>query len=634
MQHQLLYEFGPFSLDTGERILFRDGRRIPLKPKVYDTLVVLIRSGGRVVEKEELKKEVWPNTFVEENNLTGNIFALRRAFGEHQYIETIPRRGYRFTADVRQLKVEEGEVAETLGAKTKLATKDVPQIADSDLSERRGGFWRAALIPTLIALFALALIAGVILYRRAPRGERTTSNSSAIKSIAVLPFKPLGEQSGDDVLSLGMADALITRLSNLQQLVVRPSSSIVRYTAPDQDPLEAGRQQKVDAVLDGRIQLTTERVRVTVQLLRVQDGKQLWADKFDEKFTDIFALQDVISERVTSALALQLTGSEQDRLTKRYTENAEAYQLYLKGRYFWNKRTGESLQKGIEYFRQAIEKDSRYALAQAGLADSYIILGNFGLLPPNEAYPKAKVAAEEALKVDPDLVEAQVSLAFVKCLFERDWQEAEAGFKRALELNPNYGPAHQWYGVSLAGAGRLDEAVAQVKRAQQVDPLSLTINAVVGWMLYFAREYDKAIEQEKIVLEMDADFALAHRYLGLIYEQKGMYAEAISEFQKAEALSAARPLDSGSLGHAYAIAGKKAEARQILKRVSERSPQVYFPAHDVALMYLGLGEKDLAFDWLDKAFQERSPWLMHLNVDPRFDPVRSDPRFRDLIRRL
>jgi DNA-binding winged helix-turn-helix (wHTH) protein/TolB-like protein len=638
MQHQLLYEFGPFTLDTRERILLRDGRRIPLKPKVYDTLLVLISNSGRVVEKEELMKEVWPNSFVEENNLTGNIFALRRAFGEHQYIETIPRRGYRFIADVRQLKTEEAEVSETLADRTDLTTKDVHEIAGSDLSalrgDQQGRFWRATLVPVFIALTALAVTAGVILYRRAPRAEGTVSNSSAIKSIAVLPFKPLGEQSGDDVLSLGMADALITRLSNLQQLVVRPSSSIVRYTAPDQDPLEAGRQQKVDAVLDGRIQLTAERVRVTVQLLRVQDGKQLWADKFDEKFTDIFALQDVISERVTSALALQLTGSQQDRLTKRYTENAEAYQLYLKGRYFWNKRTGESLQKGIEYFRQAIEKDSRYALAHAGLADSYIILGNFGLLPPNEAYPKAKVAAEEALKVDPDLVEAQVSLAFVKCLFERDWQEAEAGFKRALELNPNYGPAHQWYGVSLAGAGRLDEAVAQVKRAQQVDPLSLTINAVVGWMLYFAREYDKAIEQEKIVLEMDADFALAHRYLGLIYEQKGMYAEAISEFQKAESLSAAWPLDSGSLGHAYAIAGKRAEARQILKRVSERSPQVYFPAHDVALMYLGLGEKDLAFAWLDKAFQERSPWLIHLNVDPRFDPVRSDPRFRDLIRRL
>jgi TolB-like protein/Tfp pilus assembly protein PilF len=450
----------------------------------------------------------------------------------------------------------------------------------------------------------------------------------------VLPFKPLGEESGDEFLSLGMADALITRLSNLQQLVVRPSSSILRYTSPDQDPLEAGRQQKVDAVLDGRIQRAADRVRVTVQLLRVQDGRQLWADKFDEKFTDIFALQDAISERVASALALQLTGSEQDRLRKRYTENAEAYQLYLRGRYFWNRRTAESLQKGIEYFTQAIEKDSRYALAHAGLADSFIILGNFGLLPPNEAYPKARAAAEQALKVDPDLAEAQVSLAFVKSLFERDWPGAEAGFRRAIELNPNYGPAHQWYGVSLAGAGRLDEAVAELKRAQQVDPLSLTINAVVGWMLYLARDYDRAIEQEKLVLEMDTNFALAHRYLGLAYEQKGMYTEAISEFQKAKSLSGARPLDAGSLGHAYAVAGRAAEARQVLKEVNERSPQVYFPALDVGLIHLALGEKDLAFEWLEKAVQERSPWLTHLRVDPRFDPLRSDPRFTTLLNRI
>jgi DNA-binding winged helix-turn-helix (wHTH) protein/TolB-like protein/Tfp pilus assembly protein PilF len=635
MQHQPLYEFGPFTLDTSERILLRDKRRIPLKPKVYDTLVVLISNSGRVVEKEELMKEVWPNTFVEENNLTGNIFALRRAFGEHEYIETIPRRGYRFTAEVRQLQVEEAEVLETVGARTDVATQE---IADFHLSsfrgEQQGRFWRTALVPVFIALTALALMAGVILYRRAPRAEGMASNSAAIKSIAVLPFKPLGEQSEDEILSLGMADALITRLSNLQQLVVRPSSSILRYTAANQDPLEAGRQQKVDAVLDGRIQRTAERVRVTVQLLRVQDGKQLWAGKFDEKFTDIFALQDVISERVAAALSLQLTGSEQDRLTKRYTETAEAYQLDLKGRYFWNKRTGESLRKGIEYFTQAIANDSRYALAHAGLADSYIILGNFGLLPPHEAYPKAKVAAEEALKVDPDLVEAQVSLAFVKSLFERDWPGAEAGFKRAIELNPNYGPAHQWYGVSLAGAGRVDEAVAEVKRAQQVDPLSRTISAVVGWMLYLARDYDTAIEQEKVVLEMDPNFALAHRYLGLIYEQKRMYAEAISEFQKAEWLSGAKPLDSSSLAHAYAIAGKRAEARQILKKVSEGPPEVYFPAQDIALIYVGLGEKDLAFDWLEKAVQERSPWLIHLSVDPRFDPIRSDPRFTELLRRI
>ena len=231
-------------------------------------------------------------------------------------------------------------------------------------------------------------------------------------------------------------------------------------------------------------------------------------------------------------------------------------------------------------------------------------------------------------------MEAQVSLAFVKSLFERDWPGAEAGFKRALQLNPNYGPGHQWYGVSLAGAGRLEEAAAELRRAQQVDPQSLTITAVVGWMLYFARDYDKAIEQEKIVLEMDQNFALAHHYLGLAYEQKGMSAEAISEFQKAKSLSGARPLDSGALGHAYAIAGNPAEARQILKKIKERPTHIYFPAQDIALIHVGLGEKDQAFNWLEKAVQERSPWLTHLRVDPRFDPLRSDPRFTALLGRI
>jgi TolB-like protein/Flp pilus assembly protein TadD len=577
-------------------------------------------------------KEVWPDTFVEENNLTGNIFALRRAFGEHEYIETVPRRGYRFTADVREVAVDDTELS---SGPDSAAREDIDRSSSrSGRQKSLGILSRIGLVPLLIAFTTLAVAAGVILYRRAQRVEEATSNSAGVKSIAVLPFKPLGQESGDEFLSLGMADALITRLSNLQQLVVRPSSSILKYTAPDQDALEAGRQQKVDAVLEGRIQRAADRVRVTVQLIRVQDSKQLWADKFDEKFTDIFALQDAISEKVATALALKLTGSEQDRLTKRHTENADAYQLYLKGRYFWNRRTAESLQKGIEYFNEAIEKDSRYALAHAGLADSYIILGNFGLRAPNEAYPKAKLAAEEALKADPDLAEAQVSLAFVKSLFERDWPGAEAGFRRAIELNPNYGPAHQWYGVSLAGAGRLDEAVAELRRAQQVDPQSLTISAVVGWMLYLARDYDKAIEQEKTVLEMDENFALAHRYLGLAYEQKEMYVEAISEFQKAKSLSGARPLDSGSLGHAYAVAGRTTEAREILKTVSARLPQNYFPAQDIALIHVGLGEKDLAFDWLERAFHERSPWLIHLRVDPRFDPLRTDPRFKALLDRI
>jgi DNA-binding winged helix-turn-helix (wHTH) protein/TolB-like protein/Flp pilus assembly protein TadD len=629
MLEQYLYEFGPFQINTRERMLLRDGKRIPLKPKVYETLIALITNSGRVLEKEELIKQVWPDTFVEENNLTGNIFALRRAFGEHDYIETIPRRGYRFTAAVNRIPLEETSTESQAVASPHTASDDAR--ASTSLSGSQKRIPSTSMI-VLIAFVTLALAAGLVLYGRRRQVEQSTSETGSIRSIAVLPFKPLGQAPEDDFLSLGMADALITRLSSVRQLVVRPSSSILKYTAPDQDPLEAGRQQIVDAVLDGKIQQAGDRVRVTVQLIRVKDGQQLWADKFDEKFTDIFALQDAISERVAAALALELTGPEQDRLTKRYTENTEAYELYLKGRYFWNKRTIESLHKGIDYFNQAIQKDSRYALAYAGLADSYIILGNFGLVPPKDAYPRAKIAAEEALKVDADLAEAQVSLAFVKALFERNWPDAEAGFRRAIELNPNYGPAHQWYGVCLAGAGRLDEAVAEVKRAQQVDPLSLTITSVVGWMLYLDRDYDKAIAQEKIALEMDPNFALAHRYLGLAYEQKGMNTEAISEFQKARALSASRPLDSGSLAHAYALAGRTDEALQIINEAKKQD--IYFPAYDIALIYVGLGHKDPAFEWLDKAVEEHSPWLIHLTVDPRFDPIRSDQRFKNLIQRI
>jgi TolB-like protein/Tfp pilus assembly protein PilF len=531
--------------------------------------------------------------------------------------------GTRPTVD--EMRVSSPKVQEIPDAHSRLS---------STRSQRQRSIQRTSLVALLIAFAALAVAAVVLFYHRGPQVDGTTAKLSPVRSIAVLPFKPLGEGSGDEFLSLGMADALITRLSSLKQLLVRPTSSIVRYAGPDQDPIEAGRQQLVDAVLDGKIQRAGERVRVTVQLIRVQDGQQVWADKFDEKFTDIFALQDAISERVAEALALELTGAEQKLLTRRYTENAEAYQLYLKGRYFWNKRTDESLKKGIEFFTKAIEKDSRYALAHAGLADSYIILGNFGLLPPYEAYPKAKTAAEEALKVDPDLVEAQVSLSFVKSLFERDWPGAEAGFRRAIELNPNYGPAHQWYGVSLAGAGRMEEAVAELKRAQEVDPLSLTINAVGGWIRYLAGDYDKAIQQEKTVLEMDPNFVLAHRYLGLAYEQKGLYAEAISELHRAVNLSGARPLDAGALGHAYAVAGRTAEARKVLKEARGLSAQAYFPADEIALIYVALGEKDQAFDWLDRAFAERSPWLILLKVDPRFVPLRSDPRFTSFVHRV
>jgi tetratricopeptide (TPR) repeat protein len=417
-------------------------------------------------------------------------------------------------------------------------------------------------------------------------------------------------------------------------LRVVPRSTVFRYKGRDIDPQAVGRELDVRAVLTGKLVQRGDTLSIQTELVDVAEESQLWGEQYNRKLADLLAVQEEISREISEKLRIRLSGEERKQLVKRYTENTEAYQLYLKGRYYWNKRTAEDLKKGIGYFQQAIDIDPNYALAFAGLADSYIIFGNFGLLPPKEVYPKARGAAQKALEIDGNLAEAQVSMAFVKALFEWDWQGADAGFKRAIELNPNYGPAHQWYGVYLAGAGRLTEAVAQAQRAQEVDPLSLTINSVVGWMLYFDRQYDRTIEQEKKTLEMDPNFVLSYRYRGMAYEQKGMYPEAIADLQNAVTLSGSRTTVLGPLGHAYAIAGRRSEARKVLDEVMQLRARSYFPSYEIALIYTGMGEKDQAFEWLDKAYEERSPWLIHLRVDPRFETLHSDPRFADLVRRV
>jgi eukaryotic-like serine/threonine-protein kinase len=520
----------------------------------------------------------------------------------------------------------------TSGGSAAVQTMGQPAPASSSNAQCIAGEIKRHKLGVGIAGVMLLAIAAVAYFGYFAR--YSSPGREAITSIAVLPFVNGSDNPDAEYLSDGISESLINSLSQVPKLRVVPRSTVFRYKGREVDPQTTGRELGVRAVLTGKVVQRGDTLSIQTELIDVEEGSQLWGEQYNRKLADILAVQDDISRVISERLRIRLSGKEQKQLTKGYTDNTEAYQLYLKGRYHWNKRTEEGFKKAIGHFEQAIQKDPSYSLAYTGLADSYIILGNFGLLPPNQAYPKAKAAAEEALKRDADLVEAQVSSSFVKSLFERDWPGAEAGFRRAIELNPNYGPAHQWYGVSLAGAGRVEEAVAELKRAQEVDPLSLTINAVVGWMLYLAGDYDKAIEQEKIVLEMDPNFVLAHRYLGLAYEQKGMYAEAISEFQKAVNLSGARPLDAGALGHAYAVAGRTAEARKVLKEARALSTQAYFPAYEIALVYVGLGEKDQAFEWLDRAFNERSPWLIHLKVDPRFDSLHSDPRFTDLFHRV
>jgi TolB-like protein len=486
----------------------------------------------------------------------------------------------------------------------------------------------AALILVMLIVCAIALLS--VLFRQ---NQSTKEASPRNTSVAVLPFKPIGAEE-DEYLGLGMADALITKLSNIRKINVRPTSAVRNYGAQNQDPMSAGRELGVEAVVEGSIQKVGEHVRVTVQLVSVRDGTPLWGQKFDEQFTNIFAVQDQISEQVARALTLSLSGAEQELLTKRYTENSEAYQLYLKGRYFWNKRTVEGMNKSIGYFNEAVEKDPSYALAYVGLADSYNVLAQFGELAPGEAMPKSKNAALRALEIDDTLAEAHASLALVNKLYDWDWAGAEMEFRRAVELNPNYANAYHWYAMFLSAAARHDEALAEIRRAKEIDPVSLIISTNEGWILFCARRYDAAIEQLQKTMEMDPNFANAHYKLSLVYEAKGMYEEALEEFLTFETLAGASQETVAAFRRAYSASGWSGYCRQQLSRLQKASKKRYISPKYFVLTYLQLGEKDRAFEWLEKSYQERGEVLLYLKVDPRFDPLRPDPRFADLLRRV
>jgi serine/threonine-protein kinase len=495
-------------------------------------------------------------------------------------------------------------------------------------AERRAAStaWRA--VAAGLAVLVVAALVYVLFFRGTPGPTQPE-----IKSLAVLPLKSLSGEASDDYLGLGLTDTLITKLSNIQRLVVRPTSVVRKYTRPDQDPLTAGREQRVDAVLEGSIQRAGERVRVTVRLLNVRDGLPLWAYQYDEpQGTDIFAVQDAISKEVVHALRLRLTSEERARLTKRYTDNTEAYQLYLKGRYYWNKRTEVGVKKAIEYFEQAIEKDSTYALAYSGLADAYTLLAVYSVLPPKKAYPKAKESVEKALAIDDRLAEAYTSLGHIKTQYDWDHSGAETAFRRALELNPNDEMAHFLYALCLGSTGREREAIAEANRAQELFPLSLMINTMAGIVLYWARRDDQAVERLRNSIEMEPNHWSPHYWLGQVYAQKGMYGEALEEARKARELSG-----DGLFwltGYVYAVSGEREAARKVIDELKELSKRRYISPYDVAQIYAGLGDKDRVFEWLEKAYEDRSRWLDTLKINPVFDGVRTDARFADFLRRV
>jgi TolB-like protein/DNA-binding winged helix-turn-helix (wHTH) protein/Tfp pilus assembly protein PilF len=644
----LKYRLAEYELDPSTYSLSRASSPVPVSRKRFEVLLYLVKERHRVVTRHELVERFWEGHEVYEENLTKCISELRKALDDqhkpHHCIETIPAVGYRYIGAVEErLPLPESFAAEneTVDALVvpELAKKSSvePAVVEPEnvLVGSRSQMTLAVrprpivFVLTLLAAFiALAAVAVFVYPFKRPSNTATTWG---IQSLAILPFKPISEQNRDEFLELGMADALITKLSNITQVSVVPTGLVRKYASLTQDPIAAGKELEVDSVLEGSVQKLQQRIRVTVRLVRISDRSFLWAETFDEKFADIFSLQDSISERVVQALAVHLSTPEKQRVLKRYTDNVEAYQLYQKGRYFWNKRTEEGLVKSIGFLEQATKEDPQYATAYAGLADAYISASNFSLLPRKDVDSKAKFAARKAIEIDNNLAEAHAALAFSMMLFDWDWTSSEMEFRKAINLSPNYGPAHQWYAVSLVSARRFDEAIAEANEAQHAEPLSLFINAGVGWISFLVRDYDRTIAECTKTLEMEPGFAPAHLYRGMAYEKKGMFDKAIADLESASDSEGGASF-SGALGHAYAVAGRQAEARMLLRDLKESKN--YFPPYQLALIHVGLGEKEEALNLLEKAYEERYPWLMHLAVEPRLDPLRSEPRFKTLINRL
>ncbi len=543
------------------------------------------------------------------DRIVGRALAKNR---DERYAQTAD-----FAADLRKLRATLGEERPFRFA--------LPAPAGALLLSRK----RSAVAWAALLLVIAAAIAAPIYYLRPGAG------ATAIDSLAVLPFVNAGGSANTEYLPDGITDSLINSLSQLPNLKVMSRSSVFRYKGQELDARAVGTTLGVRAVLTGRVVQRGDDLFVSLELVDARDSSHLWGGQYSRKMADLVALQSEITQDVSRNLRARLSGADEQRLAKNYTENSEAYQLYLKGRYFWNKKTPGGHQKGIEYFNQAIEKDPTYALAFVGLADAYLSLPNDSDAPPRETYPKAKAAATRALAVDGGLAEAHASLAWVKFKYEWDFPGAEEGLKRAISLNPNYHPeVYQRYARYLSSMGRHEEAIAEAKRARELDPLSLSLNNNVGQALLWARQYEGAIEEARKALEIDPNFWVAHLFLGKAYEQKGMYPEAVTALQKAKELSGGSSEATSMIGYVYAVSGRRDEALRVLNELRELSKQRYVSPSHIAMVYAGLGDKEQVYLWLEKAYEDRSQFMTNLKVEPKFDGLRSDPRFTDLMRRV
>lgn len=610
-----IYEFGDFRLSTSKRELTTvDAEPIALTPKVFDTLLYLVRHTGKVIEKDELMREIWADSVVEENNLNQNISILRRVFGEKpgedRYIVTVAGHGYRFVPEVTECQDPVHE----------------PLVPDSTAAVE-GAISRIR-IRTKVAVVSVLGVLGVGAVGYFYWSSIRPSADDKIRTVAILPFKPLVAENRNEALELGLADTLISKLSGGEQIAVRPLSAIRRFTSVDQDALSVGRLLGVDSVLDGTMQVWGDRIRVSAKLIRTSDGMQLWTGQFDERSADIFSVQDAISEKVAAALKIRLSDKR-----KRSTENVEAYQLYMRGRFHIAKLTPPDLRASIPYFEQAIELDPEYALAYTGLSQAYGVLGITGDLATNEAFPKAKAAEQRALAIDDSLGEAHIASCMGKFWYDWDWQSAESSCVRALEIDPNNADFHGYFAQVLSSLGRHDEALAHAKRAQELNPLNLGQSAIHGQQLLYAGRVDEALVQLRKTSELEPRFWMPYGVATSAYIEKGMYEEAIAEWRKEIELTGDKTAFPFGI-YALAKAGRTQEARVELDKLLSSSATKNVSPYNIALIYNGLGELKTSGDWLEKGYLERDPKMTFLKVEPKWNGMRQDPRFMDLMRRM
>ena len=582
MRSSSIYRFGPYHLDGAERMLLRNGVKVPITPKVFDTLLILVQNAGKVVTKEHLLQQVWPDTFVEEANLSVNVAALRKALGEREgefeYIETLPKRGYRFVASVIS-----------------------------------GGSQNTAPAQKV-------------------NGHAHRQQRDKVHSLAIMPFFNESSDPNAEYLSTGLTESIINSLSHLQGLRIIGHNSVFRYKGKELDGRIVGKELRVKSVVTGRILQLGERIIVSAEMIDVHTGWHIWGDQYHRKLADVLKVQQDISQKISIGLKHKLTREEKAKVSSSSTENAEAYKAYLKGRYHWSKFDLASSKKAAEYFVQAIEIDPTYALAYAGLADAYYRLSNV-YAPTREAMSKARAAAVKALEIDNTLSEAHAAMGIIKMFYEWDWPGAEEEFKKAIESNHNNAIAHQRFGLYFNLLGRFDEAGRELELAMLIDPLSPHSYWSLTLTYFLTCQYDKAIEEVKKALEMERDYKPALYLLGRTYERCGQVDEAIEVFKKIFALSNS-PMFLGALGRAYAGSGQHQLARNVLKELEELSKRCYVSAYSHAIIHLALGDENRTFDYLEKACHDRCEMMTWLNIDPAFDDIRNDPRFTSLLRRV